>query len=115
MSTTDTYEPPANGWRTIGTVWATQALSILGTQIMFFALTIWMAQVLFPRPDQKEEVGLALAAEGVIFGVVTMLIAPIAGAWADRHDRKRTMIAMDTVNGFLSLLLMILVATQVLQ
>lgn len=112
---TEQYTPPANGWRTFVTVWATQSLSILGTQIMFFALTIWMAQVLFPRPDQKEQLGLALAAEGVIFGVVTMLAAPIAGAWADRHDRKRTMIAMDTANGLLSILLMFLVATQVLQ
>src|SRR5215208_1829239 len=115
MSTTATYQPPKNGWRTFVTVWATQSLSILGTQIMFFALTIWIAQVLFPRQDQKEQLALALAAEGIIFGVVTMLSAPIAGAWADRHDRKRTMIAMDFTNGVLSIILMTLVASQTLE
>lgn len=115
MNTTDAYEPPKNGWRTFVTVWATQSFSIVGTQIMFFALTIWIAQVLFPRPDQKAELALAFAAEGIIFGVVTMLAAPIAGAWADRHDRKCTMIAMDIANGILSIVLMLLVSAQVLE
>ena len=113
--TTDTYEPPKNGWRTFVTVWITQSFSIVGSQIMFFALTIWIAQVLFPRPDQKEELALAFAAEGIIFGVATMLAAPIAGAWADRHDRKRTMIVMDLANGILSIILMLLVASQTLE
>lgn len=115
MSTNEVYEPPKNGWRTFVTVWITQSFSIVGSQIMFFALTIWIAQVLFPRPDQKEQLALAFAAEGIIFGVVTMLAAPIAGAWADRHDRKRTMIAMDFANGVLSIILMLLVASQSLE
>lgn len=115
MSTNDTYEPPKNGWRTFVTVWATQSFSILGSQIMFFALTIWITTVLFPRPDQKEQLAFAFAAEGIIFGVVTMLSAPIAGAWADRHDRKRTMIAMDVANGILSIVLLVLVSSKSLE
>src|SRR5205823_12188190 len=35
--------------------------------------------------------------------------------WADRHDRKRTMMAMDFANGCLSLLLMGLMANGLLQ
>lgn len=115
MNTTDAYEPPKNGWRTFVAVWATQSFSIVGSQIMFFALTIWIAQVLFPRPDQREQLAFALAAEAIIFGVVTMLAAPLAGAWADRHDRKRTMIAMDLANGTLSIVLMLLVSAQTLE
>ena len=38
---------------------------------------------------------LALSATALAFGVPTLLIAPIAGAWADRHDRKRIMIIAD--------------------
>lgn len=109
------YEPPPNGWRTFLIVWASQALSIFGTALTGFALTIWMTQVLFPRPDQKADLAWALAAEGLAFGLPTMIFAPIAGAWADRHDRKRTMVAMDLANGALSLSLLYLIANGLLQ
>ena len=38
-----------------------------------------------------------------------LLLMPFAGAWADRHDRKRTMMAMDFANGLVSGLLALLV------
>ena len=43
-----------------------------------------------------------------------MLLIPFAGAWADRHDRKRTMMAMDFANGLVSGLLAVLVITNAL-
>src|SRR5688572_11372406 len=109
------YQPPENGWRTFVIVWVTQSFSLIGTQIAFFALIIWISTVLFARPDQKGELGLALAAESITFGVVTMILAPIAGAWVDRQDRKRTMVMMDLASGFLSVVLLLLVSMQVLQ
>ena len=109
------YVPPANGWRTFLAVWGTQALSIFGTALTGFAITIWITQVLFPHPNQKAELAWALAAEGLAFGLPTMLFAPIAGAWADRHDRKRTMFAMDLANGAISVILVTLMATGMLQ
>jgi MFS transporter, DHA3 family, macrolide efflux protein len=109
------YTPPAHGWRTFLVVWSTQALSIFGTALTGFAVTIWLTQVLFPRPDQKAELAWALAAEGLAFGLPTILFAPIAGAWADRHDRKRTMFIADLVNGGLSLILLTLISTGTLQ
>jgi MFS family permease len=45
----------------------------------------------------------------VVFG------APVAGAWADRHDRKRTMIVADFLSGCLTLLLMFLLVENALQ
>ncbi|HET6262551.1 MAG TPA: MFS transporter, partial [Chloroflexia bacterium] len=46
---------------------------------------------------------------------LSVLIAPIAGAWADRHDRKRTMLVVDAANGALSLLLMGLIMSGMLE
>jgi hypothetical protein len=36
---------------------------------------------------------------------------PVAGAWADRHDRKRIMIASNTVSGLTTVLRFILMLT----
>ena len=120
MSTAQTgdvrqYEPPPNGWRTFLIVWATQSLSVLGSGVAFFALTIWLAQVLYPRPEQKPELAAAISLISLGFALPTVFMAPIAGAWADRHDRKRTMIAADAVNGCLSLTLLVLVTANALQ
>jgi MFS family permease len=41
----------------------------------------------------------------------TVFGAPIAGAWADRHDRKRTMIICDGLSGILSVILMVMIVT----
>lgn len=110
-----TYQPPANGFRTFLIVWATQSVSVFGSALSFFALTIWLTQTLYPRPEQKPELALALSAVSLAFALPTVFIAPIAGAWADRHDRKRTMIAIDCASGGLSLLLAALMLTQSLQ
>ena len=54
---------------------------------------------------------MALSLVSLAFALPTVFAAPIAGAWADRHDRKRTMIAMNLGSGILSLLLALLLAT----
>jgi MFS transporter, DHA3 family, macrolide efflux protein len=110
-----TYQPPANGFRTFLIVWATQSVSVFGSALTFFAMTIWLTQTLYPRPEQKPELALALSAVSLAFALPTVFIAPLAGAWADRHDRKRTMMAIDFVSGCLSLLVALLMLTQMLQ
>src|SRR5687767_5148851 len=118
--TTDTpekepYSPPPNGFRTFVIVWVTQALSVFGSALTFFAVTIWLTQTLYPLPEQKADLAFALAAQGLAFGLPTMIIAPIAGAWADRYDRKRIMVSMDLANGVLSFAIMLLMASGMLQ
>lgn len=115
MSSTENYEPPKNGWRTFLIMWLTQSVSAFGSQLTFFALTIWLAQTLYPRPEQKPELALALSAIALAFGIPQVFSAPIAGAWADRHDRKQTMIAADTASGVLNLVMLALFATNTLQ
>jgi MFS family permease len=106
-----TYQPPARGFRTFLIVWATQSVSVFGSALTFFAVTIWLTQTLYPRPEQKPELAFALSAVSLAFGVPAIFGAPIAGAWADRHNRKRTMIAMDAANGCLSALIALWMVT----
>lgn len=112
---TSTYTPPAHGWRTFLLLWSTQSISVFGSELTFFALSIWLMQTLYPRADQKPELAVALSAVSLSFAIPRLLLIPIAGAWADRHDRKRIMMAMDTANGIVSALLAVLVITNNLQ
>lgn len=105
------YTPPANGFRTFLIVWATQSVSVFGSALTGFAINIWMLTSLYPLPEQKPQLAGALALVNLAFAIPAIFAAPIAGAWADRHDRKRIMMATDFFSGLISVLLMILVAS----
>lgn len=109
--------PPAvpNGFRTFLIIWLTQSLSVIGSAVTFFSLTIWIAQSLYPRPEQQPELAFALSAVALAGGLPTVFGAPLAGAWADRHDRRRTMLVADLANGLLSVILLVLLLNQALQ
>ena len=109
------YQPPANGFRTFLIVWVTQSVSLFGSALTFFAINIWLTQTLYPNPDQKPMLAAALSATGLVWTLANVIFAPIAGAWADRHDRKRTMMLMDFLNGCLSVFLAFLIFTGSLQ
>lgn len=100
-----TYEAPKNGFRTFLIVLATQAVSVFGSLMTYFAITVWLTTVLYAAPEQKPQLAAALSIVSLAFAVPAIVIAPIAGAWADRHDRKRTMIVMNWASGFASLTL----------
>ena len=91
MSSTEQYQPPPNGFRTFVIAWVTQSISVIGNQLTWFAITVWLTQVLFAKPEQKPQLAFALTIIGLTYAI-TLLVTPFAGAWADRHDRKRTMI-----------------------
>lgn len=100
--------PPPNGFRTFLIVWGTQSISVFGSALTLFAINIWLTQTLYPLPSQKPQLAAALSAINLAFAIPLVFGAPLAGAWVDRHDRKRTMLAMDFVSGGLSILLMML-------
>lgn len=110
-----TYEPPPNGFRTFVIVWITQSISVMGSALTLFASTIWLTQTLFPAPEQQPQLAAALSGVGLSAGIPTMLITPIAGAWADRHDRKQTMLVANILSGGLSLTMATLIAAGLLQ
>jgi len=101
--------PPANGFRTFVLVWLTQSISVFGNALTLFAVTIWLTQVLYPAPEQQQPLALALSAVTIARSLAIVFGAPIAGAWADRHDRKTIMLSMDFANGVVSLIMMLLI------
>ncbi|HEY3418898.1 MAG TPA: MFS transporter [Armatimonadota bacterium] len=92
-------------------VWISQSLSVIGSALTYFAITIWLTQTVFPHPEQKPALAGAIAAMSLVYALPAVFLAPLAGAWADRHDRRRTMMAMDALSGCLSLLLAALLFT----
>jgi MFS family permease len=112
MSQTTPYQAPPNGWRTFVIVWTSQSVSVIGSALTGFAITIFLTTVLYPDPSQKAQLAWALSALNLSNAIPVVFLAPIAGAFVDRHDRKRTMIAMDFVNGCISLLAVALIASR---
>ena len=103
------YTPPPNGFRTFVIVWLTQSVSAFGSALTFFGINIWLVQGLYPLPEQKAGTGRRALAASLALPCPPWCSAPLAGAWADRHDRKRTMMVLDLLNGLLSTSLMVLI------
>jgi len=112
---TSTYTPPPHGFRTFVIVWAAQSLSVVGSGMTGFALNVYLAQVLYPAPEQKAELALAFTALNLGFTIPFVFGGPLAGAWADRHDRKQIMIATNLVNGLTTVLTLVLMLAGSLQ
>ncbi|MEW6032208.1 MAG: MFS transporter [Bacillota bacterium] len=103
-----TAGPAPAGFRTFLALWASQSVSVFGTALTFFALTIWITQVRFPSPEQQPQLAASLAALGVAFALPAVFLAPFAGAWTDRYDRKRIMILTDIANAGVTLTILFL-------
>lgn len=107
-----THSASPNGFRTFVILWLTQSLSGFGTQITVFALNIWLATVLFPAAEQRAELASAIAVMSIAIAIPSVFGAPLAGAWADRRNRKHTMMATDALHGALTLVELLLIYTQ---
>lgn len=103
-----TYQSPPHGFRTFLALWLSQSLSVIGSALTIFATTIWLTTVRYPGPEDQRTLAFALAAVGLAFVIPAVFLAPIAGAWADRHDRKWTMIMANIASGIISLVLVAL-------
>jgi len=114
-SPTATEQPQPRGFRTFLILWASQSFSVLGSSVAFFASVIWLTTVKFAAPGQQPLLAAALAATGLAFALPNVFLAPIAGAWTDRHDRRKIMLTADLINGCLSLTLMTLLLTGALE
>jgi MFS family permease len=79
-------------------LWLTQSISIFGSVLSSFAATTWLTTVAYARPEDRRMLSAVLAAQMLAFIVPNIVIAPLAGAWADRHDRRTTMVAADLAN-----------------
>jgi len=52
MTQSTPYQAPPNGWRTFLIVWATQSISVVGSALTFFSITIWLTTMLYPTEAQ---------------------------------------------------------------
>ncbi|MGD2116663.1 MAG: MFS transporter [Acidobacteriota bacterium] len=97
----------ARGLKLWGTIWAGQLVSLVGSGLTSFALGIWALD----RTGSVTQFAL------IIFfaGLPGIALAPIAGNFVDKWDRKRVMIAADTAAGVVTLVIAALVWTESLQ
>jgi len=104
--------PQARGWRTwllsgdFGRFWLGQTVSNLGSSFTFFALPL----LVFKLTGSPINLGLTTAAEFVPY----LLFGLVIGAWADRVDRKRLMIATDLARALVIATLPLLAAVDAL-
>jgi len=90
------------GMRAFVLLWFGQLISLTGSAMSFFALTIWAWEI------TGEATALALVG---FFGMIPMIVfAPVAGALVDRWNRKLTMMLSDlgTAVGMTAILVLFL-------
>jgi len=94
--------PSQGGWKTFLTIWAGQLVSLLGSGLSGFALGLW---VLSRSGSVTKFALIALCTLAP-----RILLSPLAGAVADRWDRRSTMLASELgaalVTGWMALMLM---------
>lgn len=103
---------PANGFRTFLTLLVTQGLSVFGSMLSYFAVNVWLTQTLYSGPDQRGELAFALTAMSLAFMVPQLILGPVAGALADRWDRRKMMLFADLGLAVTTFGMLALMATQ---
>ena len=88
-------------------VWIGQLVSLLGTSMTNFALTIWA----FEQTGRATDLALI----GFFFLVPLLIVSPMAGAIVDRHDRKFMMMVSDLASGVVTIIVLVLYATGLLE
>ena len=100
--------PAATGWQTrYFTIWVGQAASLLGSQLVQFAL-IW-------HLARQTNSGSALAVAGLMGVLPQAALAPLIGALVDRWNRRAIMLVSDTAIALATLLLALLFAAGAVQ
>jgi DHA3 family macrolide efflux protein-like MFS transporter len=95
------------GMRAFIIIWIGQVISLLGTAMSQFGLTIWA----------YEETGqaTALALVGFFFVTPMVILSPTAGAIVDRSNRKLLMMLSDLAAGLVTIVQLLLFVTGNLQ
>ena len=89
------------------TLWTGQALSLLGSQLVQFAI-IWYL-------TQKTNSATTLAIASMMGLLPQVLLSPFIGTWVDRGNRRLILIAADATVATATLVLAILFATGIVQ
>jgi MFS family permease len=91
------------GMRAFVIIWIGQVVSLLGTSMTNFGLTIWA----------YEETGQATALALIVFffGLPMVVLSPVAGAIVDRSNRRLMMMVSDLAAGLTTIVQLVLFAT----
>ncbi len=100
-------KPRSTSMRTFIFIWIGQAISMLGSGMTQFALTIWAYQT------TGEATALALV--GFFSFAPVVFVSPLAGALVDRWNRKLVMVLSDLAAGLSTIVVLILYSTGQLQ
>ena len=95
--------PRLTGIRAFGLVWIGQLVSLLGSNMTTFGLTIWA----FEQTGRATELALL----SVFYIVPQLVMSPLAGMLVDRVDRKRMMMVSDFGAGLVTIGLWLLLST----
>jgi len=109
------YTPPPHGFRIFFIMWLAQSLSVIGSGMTGFAMNVYLAQTLYPAPEQKAELALAFTILNLGFWIPYVFGGPFAGAWVDRHDRKQILLATNIAKGVISIAIFALMMSGRLQ
>lgn len=99
--------PRPSGMKGFTVVWVGQLISLLGTNMTHFALTIWA----FEQTGRATDLALI----GFFFMIPLLIMSPVAGAIVDRHDRKLMMMISDLASGAVTIIILVLYLTGVLE
>jgi len=88
-------------------VWIGQIISLLGTSMTGFAMTIWAYE--------KTNAATALALVGFFFVAPMLIVSPFAGALVDRSNRKLMMMVSDVASAIATFIILMLFLTGNLQ
>ena len=100
-------KPRGAGMGTFIFIWIGQTISMLGSGMTQFALTIWAYETTGSAT--------ALALVGFFSYAPTVIISPLAGALVDRWNRKLVMMLSDLAAGLSTIVVLILYSTGQLQ
>lgn len=89
-----------SGMRGFLVVWVGQVVSLLGTGMTNFALTIWAFET------TGKATSLALI--GTFYAGALLLVSPFAGVIVDRFDRKYVMMVSDSASGLATVAIFLL-------
>jgi DHA3 family macrolide efflux protein-like MFS transporter len=89
------------------TIFSTQSISLLGSQIVQFSLVWWLTKM--------SGSASVLAVASIMVLIPQVFISPIAGAYVDRWNRRWIMIATDGLIAFMVIILALLYAFGLIQ
>jgi MFS family permease len=96
-----------DGMRSFYLVWGGQSISTLGSYLISFALGIWIY-------EETNSVSL-LALNMLVFVLPELVLSPVAGAIADRFNRRTVMIVSDFGAALSSVFLLVVMSTSGLE